>query len=94
VVLVLLVFVGSLLDAGLTLLHLEDGGSEANPVLALALTDGTALFLSLKLSLTGAGVWMLAVHQQWPLAQYSLHGLTLGYGGVLAYHCLLAWHLM
>jgi hypothetical protein len=37
-VLVLLVFGGSLLDAGLTLLHLEDGGSEANPVLALALT--------------------------------------------------------
>jgi len=93
-VLALLVFGGSLLDAGLTLRHLADGGSEANPLLALVLTHSTALFLHLKLSLTGASVWLLAAHQQWPLAQYGLHGLTLGYGVVLAYHCLLALHLM
>ena len=38
VVLALLVFVGSLLDALLTLRHLQHGGQEANPWLALALT--------------------------------------------------------
>ena len=63
-------------------------------MLALALTGGIALFLPLKIGLTGSGVWVLAAHQQWPLAQYGLHGLTLGYGVVLAYHCLLALHLM
>jgi hypothetical protein len=94
VVLALLVFGGSLLDALFTLRHLQQGGQEANPLLALALTDGTARFLHLKLSLTGVGVWMLAVHQQWPLAVRSLHGLTLGYGAVLVYHLLLSWHLV
>jgi hypothetical protein len=78
----------------LTLLHLADGGSEANPLLALALTDGPALFLHLKLSLTGASVGLLAAHQQWPLAQCGLHGLTLGYGVVLAYHLILSLRLM
>jgi hypothetical protein len=90
----LLVFGGSLLDAGLTLRHLADGGSESHPLLALALTNSPARFLHLKLSLTGASVWVLAAHQQWPLAPYGLHGLTLIYGGVLVYHLLLAWHLM
>ena len=63
VVLALLVFVGSLLDALLTLRHLQHGGQEANPWLALALTDGTPRFLQLKIGLTGAGVGWLAVHQ-------------------------------
>ena len=63
VVLALCVFVGSLLDAFLTLRHLQHGGQEANPWLALALTDGTPRFLQLKIGLTGAGVWWLAVHQ-------------------------------
>ena len=94
VVLALLVFGGSLLDALFTLRHLQQGGQEANPLLALALTDGTARFLHLKLSLTGAGVWMLAAHQQWPLAARGLHTLTLGYGMVLVYHLALCWRLV
>jgi len=63
VVLALLVFVGALLEARLTLRHLQHGGQEANPWLALALTDGTPRFLQLKIGLTGAGVGWLAVHQ-------------------------------
>jgi hypothetical protein len=94
VVLALLVFVGSLLDALFTLRHLHQGGQEANPLLALALTDGTALFLHLKISLTGVGVWMLAAHQQFPLAARGLHGLALGYGAVLVYHLVLCWPLV
>jgi hypothetical protein len=60
----------------------------------LALTEGTARFLHLKLSLTGVGVWMLAAHQQFPLAARGLHALALGYGMVLIYHLVLNLHLV
>lgn len=89
VILALFVCVASLLDALLTLSHLARGGEEANPVLALALTHGTPLFLQLKMGLTVAGVWILAAHQQVPLAAHGLYGLALGYGTLLVYHLLL-----
>jgi hypothetical protein len=91
-VLALLVFGGSLLDALFRLRHLHQGGQETNPLLALALTEGPALFLPLQLSLAGAGVWMLVAHQQWPLAAHGLHALVMGYGMVLVYHLVLCWH--
>ena len=89
VVLALCVFVGSLLDALLTLGHLAHGGAEANPWLACSLTYGTARFLLLKMGLTGAGVWILAAHHQCPLAVRGLNGVALVYGAVLVYHLLL-----
>jgi hypothetical protein len=73
---------------------LQQRGQEANPLLALALTGGTVLFLPLKISLTGAGVWVLAAHQQWPLAARGLHALALGYGMVLVYHLVLNFNLV
>src|SRR2546426_1322220 len=65
--LAVLIHVCSLLDAFLTLLHLQDGGAEANPLIHLALAHGPTLFLALKIGLTGAAVRFLAAHQQWPL---------------------------
>jgi Domain of unknown function (DUF5658) len=94
VVLALLVFGGSLLDAGLTLLHLEDGGSEANPLMHLALAHGPTVFIALKLSLTGLAAWWLAAHQQWSLAVRGLHALALGYGMVVVYHLVLNFHFV
>jgi hypothetical protein len=92
--LAVLVYVGSILDAVLTLLHLQDGGTEANPLMHLALTQGPTVFVTCKLSITGVVVWFLAVHQQFPLAARGLHGLALGYGVVLAYHLALVWRLV
>jgi Domain of unknown function (DUF5658) len=60
----------------------------------LALSHSPTLCLQLKLSITGVAVWVLAAHQQFPLAQYCLHGLTLGYGGVLVSHLLFALGLV
>src|SRR5881296_3617642 len=94
VVLALLIFVSSLLDALLTLRHLYHGGQEANPLLAMALTNSTLLFLQLKIGLSGVGVWWLAAHQQFPLAQRGLHGLALGYGVVLIYPFVLSLRLV
>jgi len=52
-------------------------------MLALALSHSPTLFLQTKIGLTGASVCVLAAHQQFPLAQRGLQGLTLGYGVVL-----------
>ena len=91
VALAVFVSVCSILDALLTLLYLEDGGREANPLLALLLVHTPTLFLPLKITITGAAVWFLAAHQQWPLAVRGLSGLALGYGAVLVYHLVLCW---
>ena len=92
--LAVLVCVCSILDALLTLLHLEDGGREANPLMHVALAYGTTLFVVLKFSITCAAAWFLAVHQQFPMAYRGLHGLALGYGMLLAYHLVLILHLV
>jgi hypothetical protein len=84
--LAVLVYLGSILDALLTLLPLHDGGDEAHPLLHLALAHGSTAVVALKHSLTGAAVWWLAAHQQWPRAVRGLHALALGDGRVLLYH--------
>ena len=78
-------------DAYLTLCHLQDGGHEGNPLMALVLAYGVSLFCWVKIGLTSLGMWVLAAHQQFPLAYRGLQGLALGYGLLLLYHLLLAW---
>ena len=94
-IMVLAVFVYgcSILDALLTLRSLEDGGGEANPLMRFTLVQSPALFLAVKIGLTGAAVWCLAAHQQWPLAVRGLYGLALTYGAVLVYHLVLCWRV-
>jgi uncharacterized protein DUF5658 len=86
--LAVLVSACSSLDALLTLLYVQGGGSEANPLMHLTLMHSSTLFLVCKVSLTVAGVWVLAAHQQWPLATSGLYGLALLYGLLLVYHLL------
>jgi Domain of unknown function (DUF5658) len=89
VVLLLAVLICSVLDAFFTLLFLERGGEEANPVMALVLAHGTIPFVALKMALTGIGVWFLAAHQHFPLAFKGLHILAGGYALLLFIHTAL-----
>lgn len=89
VLLVLFVMLASICDALLTLIHLENGGSEANPMMALILHQGTEPFLQVKLGLTGAGAWLLAAHERFPLAFHSLHCMAVVYGLLLMFHGML-----
>lgn len=89
VALSLLTVVLSVLDALFTLLHLEGGGREVNPVMGLALGAGVSWFLSLKIGLTGLGVVFLAIHQNFRLSRVALHGVALTYSALLAYHSAL-----
>jgi uncharacterized protein DUF5658 len=84
--LVLWVTVCSAVDALLTLLYIANGGGEANPVMALAITYGHGTFVGLKMSVTGLGSWTLSVLQQFPLAYLVLHILTAIYLVIMGMH--------
>jgi hypothetical protein len=77
--LVLFVMVASAFDSLFTLIHLENGWREANPFMALALEQGSVFFVYVKMVVTAIGGWLLAVHQQFPLAFTALHMLALAY---------------
>ncbi len=87
--LAIFVLVSSILDAYLTILHLQRGGNEANPLMALVLTYGYAPFIAVKMLTTGCGAWLLAVHQQFAIAWTALHGLAGVYMLLLIYHFVL-----
>jgi hypothetical protein len=88
VILVVVVFGSSLFDALLTLRHLEQGGSEANPLMALSLASSPTLFVSVKTAVSGIGLCVLAAYQQLPLAMRGLYGLSLVYGVIVSAHLL------
>jgi hypothetical protein len=88
-VLLFFVVVGSVLDALFTLLFLANGGDEANPVMALMLTQGHTPFVGLKMAVTGFGAWFLAAHRYFPLAYVGLHALAVAYAALLLLHVIL-----
>ena len=87
--LVLGITVFSALDAFFTLLYIANGGSEANPVMALALEYGNDVFVGVKMGVTCLGVWLLSAFQFFPLAYLILQGLALMYMVVMAIHAVL-----
>jgi hypothetical protein len=63
-------------------------------LLIVLLEQSMYLLRSRPLDLAGVAVWLLAAHQQWPLAARGLYGIALGYGAVLVYHLLLCWRIV
>lgn len=90
-VLAVAVVVASSVDAALTLLHLQAGGGELNPLMAAVLAEGVPLFVGVKTLGTAAGALFLAFEQRSRLARAALRSAAAIYAFVLAYHgCLLA----
>ncbi len=88
-ILVCVITACSILDALLTLLYIERGGSEANPIMALTIHLGPAIFVGLKMLLTIAGVVLLAIHQNFRLGLRGLYSMAAVYVILLAYHGML-----
>src|SRR5262245_61337136 len=59
VAIALFIVISSILDAGFTLMHLQSGGREVNPLMHLALCAGVPVFLGAKTAGTGLGVLVL-----------------------------------
>jgi hypothetical protein len=76
----------SLLDLVFTLDFVTQGGSEANPLLALALRGGWLAFSWLKIGLTVFGLMVLLTEIYSSKTQYSLALILLLYTGVLNIH--------
>ena len=75
------------LDALFTLLYLQRGGSEMNPIMAAAIGMGVVPFLAIKNGLTILGVLFLCLHK-------NFRHVTPVIGGVLGlYLLLLMYHL-
>lgn len=86
ILMVCLITVCSILDALFTLLYIERGGVEANPLMARAIGLGTGTFVGLKMGLTGIGTVLLALHQNFRLGLRGLYAIALIYLILLAYH--------
>lgn len=79
----------SAVDAYLTVLHLQEGAWEANPLMEAALGHGLAIFVASKMALTMLGVFVLSVHQRFLLGGKGLQFLCFFYASLLVYHALL-----
>ena len=89
---VLLIATLSASDAKLTLLILERGGSELNPVMAWVMTYGDLAFFVIKYLMTAAGLFMLVMYTQHNLFQRVsvmtiLISLTVFYVALVGYEC-------
>lgn len=88
-VLVYLITMFSVLDALFTLLYVNRGGGEANPLMDFAIQLGPTTFLLIKMGLTVLGVTMLALHQNFRAGLRGLYGISCLYILLLGYHGVL-----
>jgi hypothetical protein len=86
---VLLIVVFSITDAAATLLHLERGAQELNPLMNLLIQSHMTFFLGMKGVGVGLFTTFLAVHQNFRISYLALHGLAGTYLSLLIYHTVL-----
>ncbi|MGH8478032.1 MAG: DUF5658 family protein [Gammaproteobacteria bacterium] len=85
-------------DAYGTLILLEAGAQEANPVMAALLEAEPAWFVPVKLAITAVGVLLLVLHKNFSLfgglpVVKILYGLLGAYGCLIAYQGILLFAL-
>jgi hypothetical protein len=73
-------------DSFFTLLHLQDGGIELNPVAEMMLQTGRTGFVALKSFLITVPLAVLCLHKNFPLARIGLWVAAGTYSVLLAYH--------
>ena len=83
----------SVADAFLTLLLIERGMIEANPVMRLAMDQGTALFVGTKLAMTAFGILVLVFLAKQQFLNRFRTGLVLTVF-FSAYACLVCYELV
>lgn len=76
-------------DSFFTLVHLQAGGVELNPVAKLLLTTGRWNFVFVKSILIGLALMVLAVHKNFHLARIGLWTAAGTYTCLVGYHLLL-----
>ena len=77
-------------DAFLTLVLLQGGAAEVNPVMALLLCRSVAAFAVLKLAMTGAGTVSMVILARYRFmrllrVEWALYGVLIGYATLIGY---------
>jgi hypothetical protein len=86
VVLTFIIFTLSALDAILTLLHIENGAFELNPLMEQIIQNGFEFFFTIKSLGIGLIAWFLAIHQNYKISSYGMHILAAIYIVFSAHH--------
>ena len=76
-------------DSFFTLVHLQNGGTEVNPVAAVLLNTGRTGFVVLKSSVIALSLCVLCIHKNFYLARVGLWTAALAYTLLCVYHLLL-----
>lgn len=90
VMLVLAIFFLNIFDAFCTLIWLQRGGTEGNPIMDLAIQAGDSVFLFQKCFVAGLWLLVLLVHKNFRIARIGLWVLLVVYGALAGYHAFLA----
>ena len=89
---ILIVLSLSLLDAALTLMLLEKGAVELNPVMQYYITLGPGIFVMVKYSLTSLALLIMLVLNAIISARYRIGSLLLPFCG-LAFGSVVIWEI-
>jgi hypothetical protein len=76
-------------DSFFTLVHLQNGGTEVNPIADFLLRAGLTRFVLLKSALVGMALLVLCVHKNFRIARIGLWVAAGAYTLLLAYHLAL-----
>jgi len=86
VVLLIGIFVLNIFDALFTLIWLQRGGGEANPIMNWMIGQGDDFFLIQKCIVVGLWLVFLVVHKNFRLARWGLYSMAGVYGLLILYH--------
>jgi hypothetical protein len=80
----------SVADAFLTLLLLQGGADEVNPIMALVIYRSVAAFAAVKMGLTSVGIVLMVFLARYRFmrlmpVEWVLHAILLGYVGLIGY---------
>jgi len=88
---VLWVSLMNIADSFFTLVHLQNGGIEANPFAAALLETGRTGFVLWKCGLISAALVVLVIHKNFLVARAGLKLSIVVYTGLCLYHLALFW---
>jgi hypothetical protein len=80
----------SVADAFLTLVLLQGGADEVNPIMALLVYRSVAMFAALKMAMTGAGIMLMVLLARYRFmrllrVEWVLYGVLVVYAGLIGY---------
>jgi hypothetical protein len=80
----------SIVDAFLTMMLLQGGADEVNPVMALLIYRSVAMFAALKMGMTGMGVVLMVFLARYRFmrllrVEWALYGVLTAYVGLVCY---------